>query len=94
MSRAGDSAKAESDFLAVINRDPTSPQYGAVVTTLPTGELGANPHHTEAATPANGHRAKTRVGRTVQRVGCSGVRWVTMSKSTFSGCGSPSGTIN
>ena len=52
---AGDSAKTASDFLAVINGDPASPQYGAVITTLPTGELGANPHHTEAEMPANGH---------------------------------------
>ena len=52
---AGDSAKAASDFLAVINSDSTSPQYGAVITTLPTGELGANPHHTEAEMPANSH---------------------------------------
>lgn len=52
---AGDSAKTASDFLAVINSDPTSPQYGEVITTLPTGELGANPHHTEAEMPANGH---------------------------------------
>ncbi len=52
---AGDSAKTASDFLAVINADPTSPQYGAVITTLPTGEVGAYPHHTEAEMPANGH---------------------------------------
>lgn len=52
---AGDSAKTASDFLAVINSDPASPQYGTVVTVRPTGESGANPHHTEAEMPANGH---------------------------------------
>lgn len=52
---AGDSAKTSSDFLAVINADTASPQYGTVITTLPTGEIGTNPHHTEAEMPANGH---------------------------------------
>jgi hypothetical protein len=52
---AGDSAKTASDFLAVINADPASPQYGTVLTTLSTGEVGTNPHHTEAEMPANGH---------------------------------------
>ncbi len=52
---AGDSAKAASDFLAVIDADSTSPKYGAVIATTPTGERGASPHHTEAEMPANGH---------------------------------------
>lgn len=52
---AGDSAKAASDFLAVINSEPASPQYGTVVTMLPTGEHGTRPHHTEAEMPVNGH---------------------------------------
>ncbi len=52
---AGDSAAKASDFLAVINADTASPEYGTVVTTLPTGEIGTNPHHTEAEMPADGH---------------------------------------
>lgn len=52
---AGDSARKASDFLAVINADPNSSQYGAVVTSIATGSVGAMPHHTEAEMPADGH---------------------------------------
>ena len=52
---AGDSARASSDFLAVIDATPGSPRYGAIVASLPTGDTGTGPHHTEAAMPANGH---------------------------------------
>jgi len=52
---AGDSAEKASDFLAVIDADPTSPHYGGVVTSLPTGMIGTHPHHTEAEMPADGH---------------------------------------
>lgn len=44
-----------SDFLAVIDADPASPGYGAVVTSLPVGAAGTHPHHTEALMPADGH---------------------------------------
>lgn len=44
-----------SDFLAVIDADPGSPHYGAVVTSLPVGMAGTHPHHTEATMPPNGH---------------------------------------
>jgi hypothetical protein len=52
---AGDSAEKASDFLGVIDADPTSPRYGSVVTSLPTGMIGTHPHHTEAEMPADEH---------------------------------------
>lgn len=52
---AGDSAGKASDFLAVIEANPSSPHYGAVITSLPTGMVGTHPHHTEAEMPADGH---------------------------------------
>jgi hypothetical protein len=52
---AGDSAAKASDFLAVIDANPASPQYGAVLTSLATGTIGTHPHHTEAEMPADGH---------------------------------------
>ncbi len=60
---AGDADRADSDFLAVLDADPASPDYGRVVTTLPVGERGTMPHHTEHRMPAsetlfaNGFRA-------------------------------------
>ena len=63
---AGDSARQSSDFLAVIDANPASAQYGAVVTSLPTGTAGTHPHHTEAEMPASGHLLANgfRAGRT------------------------------
>lgn len=52
---AGDSAGKASDFLAVIDATPSSPQYGAVVASLPTGVAATHPHHTEAQLGANDH---------------------------------------
>ena len=52
---AGDDNKKASDFLAVIDADPQSPAYGSVVASLPTGEAGTRPHHTEDFVAANGH---------------------------------------
>ena len=52
---AGDSAGRASDFLAVIDAASSSPHYGAVVTTLPTGVAGTHPHHTEGELAANRH---------------------------------------
>ena len=52
---AGDSAGRASDFLAVIDAMPSSPHYGAVVASLPTGVAGTHPHHTEGELAANGH---------------------------------------
>ena len=50
---AGDSAGASSDFLGVIDTSPSSPTYGLVVASLPTGVAGTHPHHTEAVLAAN-----------------------------------------
>jgi hypothetical protein len=52
---AGDSAAKASDFLAVIDANPASPRYGAVLASLPTGTIGTHPHHTEAEMPADGN---------------------------------------
>ena len=52
---AGDSAGKASDFLAVIDATPSSPHYGQVVASIPTGMSGAHPHHTEAVLAPNGH---------------------------------------
>jgi acetyl esterase/lipase len=52
---AGDSAQVASDFLAVIDATPGSPNYGGVLASLPVGESGTHPHHTEATMPSNGH---------------------------------------
>lgn len=52
---AGDSAGKSSDFLAVIDASPSSPTYGAVVASVPTGVAGTHPHHTEASLGTNRH---------------------------------------
>lgn len=52
---AGDSAATASDFLAVINANPSSPKYGTVVSSIATGAVGTHPHHTEATMPTGGH---------------------------------------
>ncbi|HET9010913.1 MAG TPA: hypothetical protein VFN38_03825 [Gemmatimonadaceae bacterium] len=52
---AGDSAGKSSDFLAVIDAAPSSPTYGAVVASQPTGMAGTHPHHTEAELGPNDH---------------------------------------
>jgi len=51
---AGDSALKKSDFLAVIDADPASPDYGRVLTSVTVGAIG-HPHHTEAKIAADGH---------------------------------------
>jgi hypothetical protein len=52
---AGDAAHTASDFLAVIDADPTSAGYGTIVASIPTGEAGTHPHHTEQEMPGIGH---------------------------------------
>jgi hypothetical protein len=52
---AGDAEHQASDFLAVIDAQPTSPRYGTVVSSVATGMAGSHPHHTELEMPANGH---------------------------------------
>jgi hypothetical protein len=52
---AGDAGHKGSDFLAVIDASPSSATYGTVVASIPTGNAGTHPHHTEHEMPANGH---------------------------------------
>ncbi|MEP7344207.1 MAG: hypothetical protein ABI877_03015 [Gemmatimonadaceae bacterium] len=52
---AGDADGKASDFLAVIDANPASSTYGAVVASIPTGVSGTHPHHTEHEMPPNGH---------------------------------------
>lgn len=51
---AGDADEKDSDFLAVIDADPASTTYGAVVATAPVGAKATMPHHTEYETPPDG----------------------------------------
>lgn len=54
-AKAADTARAGGpDFLAVIDVDSTSPTYAQVVATLPTGQHGEMPHHTEMLMPTGG----------------------------------------
>lgn len=50
----GDGARRVSDFLVVLDADPASRAYGHVVTSLPVGDAGTMPHHTEYEFPADG----------------------------------------
>lgn len=50
---AGDAARQSSDFLAVIDSKPSSPTYGRIVSSVPVGETGIMPHHTEYEFPPN-----------------------------------------
>lgn len=52
---AGDAEGKASDFLAVVDANPASARYGTILASVPTGAVGAHPHHTEAEMPANGH---------------------------------------
>src|SRR5258707_15754796 len=52
---AGDADHTASDFLGVIDADPRSKNYGKIVASVPTGEAGTHPHHTEDIMSANGH---------------------------------------
>ncbi|MGH8016598.1 MAG: selenium-binding protein SBP56-related protein, partial [Candidatus Zixiibacteriota bacterium] len=50
---AGDQARTSSDFLAVVNFDMTSADYGKVITTVPLpnpGNTGNEPHHVGLST--------------------------------------------
>ena len=51
---AGDDAKKESDFLAVLDADPKSPHYGQPVASVAVPGPSGTPHHTEATMPADG----------------------------------------
>jgi len=49
----GDPAKAGHDFVAVIDADPTSPDYGKLVASVATDQKTVNAHHTEYVMPAS-----------------------------------------
>ena len=51
---AGNGDTASSDFLAVVDVRPDSPNRGKVVATTPTGMAGSLPHHMEYALPPDG----------------------------------------
>lgn len=51
---AGDIDGKESDFLAVIDADPQSTDYGRIIATTPVGATGTMPHHTEYEYPEKG----------------------------------------
>jgi hypothetical protein len=50
----GDDAKKDKDFLAVINADAHSSDYGKVVASVAVPGQGGQPHHTEAEMPKGG----------------------------------------
>src|SRR5579862_965752 len=50
---AGDRALRGKDFLAVIDADPSSPNYGHLLTTLATDQTTLRVHHTEYVMPEN-----------------------------------------
>lgn len=50
----GDAASKGNDFLAVIDADPASPEYGRLVTTVATDQQTMYAHHTEYTMPASG----------------------------------------
>src|SRR6185312_10181014 len=47
-----DDDEKDSDFLAVIDAQPSSRAYGEIIATLPVGVRGTRPHHTEYEFPA------------------------------------------
>ena len=51
---AGDQDEADSDFLAVIDLRPDSPDFGKAFATTPIGMKASMPHHMEYATPPAG----------------------------------------
>lgn len=51
---AGDLDGSHSDFLATIDADPASPDYGRIIATTPAGAKNTYPHHTEYDYPQSG----------------------------------------
>jgi hypothetical protein len=51
---AGDQDEADSDFLAVIDLRPESPDLGKAIATAPIGMKASTPHHMEYAMPPAG----------------------------------------
>ena len=48
---AGDAARQSSDFLAVIDANPSSSNYGRIVSNVPASATATMPHHTEYEFP-------------------------------------------
>ena len=63
---AGDDARRASDFLGVIDANPASPKYGAIIASIAVGEIGTSPHHTEQEMPTNDHLLATGSGQAVR----------------------------
>src|ERR1700691_5545059 len=51
---AGDDAKKDSDFLAVLDANPKSPHYGQAVASVAVPGPSGTPHHTELQMPTDG----------------------------------------
>ena len=51
---AADVGAKTSDFLAVIDSDSTSPRYGEIIASVPTGVANSRAHHSEHEMPAGG----------------------------------------
>lgn len=49
-----DKAKQEHNFLAVLNGDPNSSEYGQLISTVKAGAKGIDAHHTNHKLPASG----------------------------------------
>lgn len=52
---AGDADNKASNFLGVIDANPSSAHYGSILASISTGVAGERPHHTEHEMPASGH---------------------------------------
>jgi hypothetical protein len=59
---SGDDDMKSGDFIAVVNADAASPQYGRVVASLAVSGPSGTPHHTEMEMPAGGVLAANAFG--------------------------------
>ena len=53
-ARDVDLGDGDTDFLATVDADPSSPRYGSVISTTPVGSTGTGAHHAEPVAPAKG----------------------------------------
>jgi hypothetical protein len=44
---SGDAARKSTDFLAVVDAEPSSGSYARIIATVPVNVAGTMPHHTE-----------------------------------------------
>ena len=51
---SGDQAGKGKDFLAVLDADPASPNYGKMLASVATDQVSMRPHHTEYEMPVSG----------------------------------------